>query len=65
MVLTEAVPERQAGHAPGFDLRRITMISLIYAAQGRQGLPLAHLATHGQTQYPSWSRIAVALNKFV
>ena len=40
MLLTEAVPERQAWHAPGFDLRRITMISLIYAAQGRQGLPL-------------------------
>ena len=34
MLLTEAVPQRQAWHAPGFDLRRITMISLIYAAQG-------------------------------
>lgn len=65
MLLTEAVPERQAWHAPGFDLRRITMISLIYAAQGRQGLPLPHLATHGQTQHPSWTRIAVGLNKFV
>ena len=37
MALTEAVADRQAGQALGPNLRRITMIFLIYAAHGRQG----------------------------